>query len=399
MSKEVYFMLHRFFILVNIFIVSLVRAEDLCSKFPDAYRLQKDKNWTAAQQAYETSVKLNSEDLAANYCNAAALHVLDRASDSLPFYKKAAEIALKEDPQNGFYYASLGKAQLDLKLDDEAIASYSRAIVIDPDYTKAKLDKAWLLHRKGKLNEAEHEYKELLRSHPDSTQAMLEIIYVLIDKKEYKEAFNHLESLKVVEPIENDGERLKVAGKLFHSRGRAEKSADDLRTALQYYKKAHRLNPIKFHEVLNWHEVAQRDLSFLLPSRDKNVLDKILIGQWSSGTGLTRHFFSAKEYSFSEWLSPEVTSKISAARGISLPPEGWSLPRVFPYKILKQNNELQKIEIQLSTETNKRIISVSSNGNVIEMSITGLFGKTITDTLFFMDDNNSAESAALSVIK
>ncbi len=106
---------------------------------------------------------------------------LDTAEDLLQ--KLAARF-----PQSALVWFNLGNVQRDRQRAADALASFRKAIVLDPTLVDARNNLADVLHKSLRFEEAEREYRECVRAAPDYLLARCNLASVVIDLGRFDEA-------------------------------------------------------------------------------------------------------------------------------------------------------------------------------------------------------------------
>ena len=94
----------------------------------------------------------------------------------------------KAAPREPVLAYNLGRALAGSDRAGEALEAYQAAIRLKPDFVEARFEAAYLLHRAGRLEEAELGFRQLLRVMPGQVHAKLALGAVLVDSGRPQEA-------------------------------------------------------------------------------------------------------------------------------------------------------------------------------------------------------------------
>lgn len=126
---------------------------------------------------------------------------LNRATDliAIKSYKKAIEeleIFLKSYPESSRGWNLLGFCQSKLNLGAEAAESYKKAWQLNPEDSSAKMNYAMILFvMQDDLPRAEELVKEVLQKEPDNPQALFNLGFLSLGRKDRKSAEQYAERL------------------------------------------------------------------------------------------------------------------------------------------------------------------------------------------------------------
>jgi tetratricopeptide (TPR) repeat protein len=122
---------------------------------------QYDGNWMEAEKAYRKAYELEPEQFA--YCFGTSLNFLDRHEEALAVLRRQAE-SPEADAMSWFQMAIALEGVGDLA---GGIASYERALQLDPDYALAWFNLGGLYWNSLQMAQAASTWKEAVRRFPD----------------------------------------------------------------------------------------------------------------------------------------------------------------------------------------------------------------------------------------
>ncbi len=125
--------------------------------------------------------------------------------------------ALVGTPQNPIYLSNIGNALKALDRQDEALASYRKAIRIKPDFADAHYNMATIFQTQGKMTEALRSYKNALRFKPNFANAHTNIGTILQADNRLSEAIERYQTSLELHP--GNAETLNNLGMAFHKIG------------------------------------------------------------------------------------------------------------------------------------------------------------------------------------
>lgn len=148
---------------------------------PDNDRLQQAIRYLDSGDLTRAG-KLAGDILAANPASPPALQLCGRIAASAGDSRAAIDYirqALDHEPDNALFYYDLGIFQKMARRPDEAIASYRRAIELNPRFIEAMVNLGNLLKETGSIEEAIDCYRHVLGLHPGHARALENISIVL----------------------------------------------------------------------------------------------------------------------------------------------------------------------------------------------------------------------------
>jgi|GEM_PF-2415122 len=121
----------------------------------------------------------------------------------------------------------------------------------DPnDTTLASLQEANRYHQAGEWNQAETEYRNILRQNPAQVEALIGLAAVLLNSKQNAQAVEHLkEAMKLAKQISEVVEQTRLLALIYATLGKHFTAQGSLEQAIKHYKAALKFNPF-CHDVL-----------------------------------------------------------------------------------------------------------------------------------------------------
>jgi predicted O-linked N-acetylglucosamine transferase (SPINDLY family) len=141
---------------------------------------------------------------------APALHLLGLAAQRGGDHEQAATLirsAIAADGAVGLYHLNLGNALRGLERSDEAAASYSRAVALDPDRFAAWFNLAQLHAERGAPEQAAFAFREALRLEPASAPARFGLAAALVEAAHAGGPDGAARSAEALALLENDWPR------------------------------------------------------------------------------------------------------------------------------------------------------------------------------------------------
>jgi predicted TPR repeat methyltransferase len=135
-----------------------------------------------------------------------------------------------DHPSDADAYAQLGDVQLARGETEQAMASYQRAIALDPTHVNSHNNLATLLGRQGKLDEACASLQKVLALDPNHYDAHCNLGNVLLHQGKLDEAFNSFQRAIALNP--DHLHALNNLGALLERQGRLDEAFASLRKAL-----------------------------------------------------------------------------------------------------------------------------------------------------------------------
>ncbi|MBW4606252.1 MAG: tetratricopeptide repeat protein, partial [Hassallia sp. WJT32-NPBG1] len=144
-----------------------------------------------------------------------ALSEQGKVEEAIASYQKALQI----DPNYANAHNNLGSALSDQGKLEEAIASYQKALQIDPNYANAHYNLGYALQKQGKLEEAIASYQKALQIDPNYANAHYNLGYALQKQGKLEEAIASYQKALQIDPNNasvhyNLGSALQKQGKL-----------------------------------------------------------------------------------------------------------------------------------------------------------------------------------------
>jgi tetratricopeptide (TPR) repeat protein len=118
-------------------------------------RLNTDEGYRAAIEKYNAALKIDRRSKKAWTCKGLAMRMLSHDRENLIESLKHHNRALMIDPNYGVALVNKGNVLFNLGMPDEALKFYDKAIDLDPDYTVAWVNKGEMLVKMGKRAEAQ----------------------------------------------------------------------------------------------------------------------------------------------------------------------------------------------------------------------------------------------------
>jgi tetratricopeptide (TPR) repeat protein len=165
-----------------------------------------------------------------------ALAALARAqvrTNDAPAALKTAERAIAAGPSNALAYESKGVVQASLGLQSDAVASFRKAVELDPKLTRARAELASALAAAGKGTEAVAEAKKATEGDPKSGEAFAALGLALLaeNPKNWNDAIAQAQQGAFLNPkspiIQN------AVGKIFEGNGNFDQAVSSYKRALE----------------------------------------------------------------------------------------------------------------------------------------------------------------------
>jgi Tfp pilus assembly protein PilF len=192
--------------------------------------LQKEGNWTQAEEQYKIALGFKSSDAKSHMNLAAVLMAQAKYDAAVP----QIEEALRLQPNSGEFHLSYASLLERLGRGDEAGPHYEAAVRLMPDSPEAHYNYAVFLASTRKDNDALSELRRVVQLKPDHVDAQLQLADALFAKSDLEGAKAHYLAALRGDP------QLTVAynnlGKLFLSQGQ-------ISQAIVQFSEALRLNP------------------------------------------------------------------------------------------------------------------------------------------------------------
>jgi predicted TPR repeat methyltransferase len=250
------------------------KTSDPTELFRRAADLHRNGNFAAAASLYLQTLKSWPNFLPALLSYAVVLQALNRPAEALATYDKALAI----NPRNPGALYNRGNALRDLNRAGEAIASYDRALKIKPGFPEAYNNRGSALRDLDRIGEALVSFDKALAIKPDYAEALNNRGNALRDLKRTDEAIASYDRALATKPtytyaLYNRGSALRDLNRIgealasfdealtispcdaqtLYSRGNALRALERPAEALMSYDKALRINP---GLVEAWHDRA-----------------------------------------------------------------------------------------------------------------------------------------------
>lgn len=141
--------------------------------------------------------------------------------------------AVECTPSNAVALANLGSSQIELGQTEAALASYRRALAIQPDYKMARLNLGIVLVQTGKHDEAVPHLRRMLADDPRSAEAHSTLALALVQQGDLEQAAGHFQSAAEIRPDAGN----------FCNLGNVQLRAGQVRSALASYQRASEADP------------------------------------------------------------------------------------------------------------------------------------------------------------
>jgi tetratricopeptide (TPR) repeat protein len=141
------------------------------------------------------------------------------------------QVALALRPQNVILLNNLGTALNDLDKPEEAIASYRRAIEIDPKDPNAPYNMGFALEKQGKLDEAIDSYRKALELNPLGDRAYHQLGHALRNQGKLEEAIASFRRAIALNP--NEARYRDCLGGALEAEGKLDEAIENYRRAAE----------------------------------------------------------------------------------------------------------------------------------------------------------------------
>jgi tetratricopeptide (TPR) repeat protein len=121
----------------------------------------------------------------------------DAYNQAVEYFGRAMEIGPDARVVAGLGVSLLYSDQADLQ---KALSYLDAAIAIDPDYSWAKREKAWILEDHGQPEEAIRLFREVSKQHPDDAYSAYGLAYVLSELDRWEDALPHANRALEINP-------------------------------------------------------------------------------------------------------------------------------------------------------------------------------------------------------
>lgn len=150
--------------------------------------------WGNDMALLEHALEATTDNYGAHNNLGASLAQQGRIDEAIAHYSEAIRIM----PDFALSHDNLGILLGKQGRFDEAIAHFSRAVQLNPNYAEAHNNLGSALGKQGRMDEAIHEFSEALRIVPDFAEAHANLGSALVAKGKYKEALGEfLEALRI----------------------------------------------------------------------------------------------------------------------------------------------------------------------------------------------------------
>ncbi len=157
----------------------------------------------------------------------------EKFEEAKNIFKKVVKTEKKQYQIMGYYY--LGKVYAKIKLYNEAINYFKKAIHLKPDFSRAYYDIALVYELKGNDNKAYKNYLKIIQIDPGNILAREKVVRFLVKENRLKEALKHLKKLK---ELEGDNININIKLALIYMEIKEFKEAINLLKKFQEYPKA-----------------------------------------------------------------------------------------------------------------------------------------------------------------
>ncbi len=171
--------------------------------------------------AYEAA-KVNPNDAASN----GQLGMILYANELYEFAAPCFERALTFAPKDFRWAYYLGRAQVNLKKFEQAIASLKAALRLDPGYLPAQLKLAESLQEAGRAEESEKLYEAIIEKHPQEAAAHYGLGRIKAASREFPRAIEHLR--RACELFPDFGAAHFALARVFRDTGETDKAKEEL---------------------------------------------------------------------------------------------------------------------------------------------------------------------------
>lgn len=161
-----------------------------------------------AEQMYDRALELDP-GFAAAYARLSIVHSdaywfhFDRSEQRVLNSKRAAEAALRLDPNLALAHTAMGSYHYHGRLDyDQALASYQKATALQPNDTETLIGIGAVLRRQGKMEEALPYFEKAVKIDPRSSRNVRELAYTQEFLRMYEEAYHTYDRAINISPDE-----------------------------------------------------------------------------------------------------------------------------------------------------------------------------------------------------
>ena len=119
----------------------------------------------------------------------AALAQLEDVGGAVEQYQQA----LKLDPVNATAHYNLGLLLAKQNQHEQAIIRFQAVLVLNPNDAESRFGLAKELEKSSRVEEASAEFSRIVQSDPGHEDAMLELVKLMLGKRQYKQAIDTLE--------------------------------------------------------------------------------------------------------------------------------------------------------------------------------------------------------------
>jgi len=191
---------------------------------------QRNKVWRNSETLWTDSLKKNTRNYIAHNALGNALAGRGKFEEAVAHYSEALRI----QPDFAGAHTNLGLVLAQRRQFDEAINHFSEALQIEPDLAEAHNGLGSVLAKQEKLNDAFRHFSEALRIEPDYAEAYYNVGMIMVQQEEYEKAIGHFSKTIQIRP--GDAEAHYRLGLVFQTLGRLDEAKD-------HYFQAIRIEP------------------------------------------------------------------------------------------------------------------------------------------------------------
>ncbi|MFM6732144.1 MAG: tetratricopeptide repeat protein [Microcystis panniformis] len=162
----------------------------------------------------------------------------NQSDKAIAAYTKAIEI----NPQYAEAYKNRGIVYYNLNKYDEAIADNNKAIEINPQYSNAYNNRGLVYYNLKEYDKAIADYNKVIEINPQDAEAYYKRGYVYYDLKDYDKAIKDYTKAIEINPQFADGINLRLAD-AYHNRGYVYDNLKEYDKAIKDYNKALEIDP------------------------------------------------------------------------------------------------------------------------------------------------------------
>ena len=223
-------MLRRFFpLLLTLSLVAIpqvVVAQSVDQLFQQGNAAQSAGNFSEAERIFRLVIQREPKNAAAYNNLGIALRQQGKLEEAIASYNRAIEL----EP-NAILYNNLGNALSKQGKLEEAIASYNRAIELNPNYATAYYNLGNALYDQGKLEEAIVSYNRAIELDPNDAYAYNNLGNALSDQGKLEEAITSYDRAIKIDP--NHAYAYTGLGNVLYEQGKLEETIANYNRALE----------------------------------------------------------------------------------------------------------------------------------------------------------------------